>query len=47
MPMKKGIKDLTGLEKATGLTVLELNRNRISDLTPLTNLTHLTRLSTL
>ena len=42
---EKGIKDLTGLEKATGLTVLELNRNRISDLTPLTNLTHLTRLS--
>ncbi len=42
---EKGIRDLTGLEKATGLTVLALNRNRISDLTPLTNLTHLTRLS--
>ena len=42
---EKGIRDLTGLEKATGLTVLDLNRNRISDLTPLTNLTHLRRLT--
>ncbi len=42
---ENGIRDLTGLEKATGLTVLALNRNRISDLTPLTNLTHLRRLT--
>ncbi|RKU30417.1 hypothetical protein C6497_04330 [Candidatus Poribacteria bacterium] len=42
---EKEIRDLTGLEKATGLKRLSLNRNRISDLTALTNLTQLTSLS--
>ena len=49
------ISDLTGLEFATGLTVLDLgyevvdntivNSNSISDITPLSGLTNLTRLS--
>ena len=42
---EKEIRDLTGLEKATGLKRLGLDRNRISDLTALTNLTQLTSLS--
>ena len=38
------ITDLTGLEHATQLKELELNRNQISDLSPLTGLTQLERL---
>ena len=38
------ISDLTGLEFATGLTVLVLSKNSISDLTPLCNLTSLPHL---
>ena len=38
------ISDLTGLEFATGLTVLALPKNLISDLTPLCNLTSLEHL---
>ena len=41
---EKGIKDLTGLEKATGLTTLELHDNRISDIKPIADLTNLTEL---
>ena len=37
-----GVADLTGLEHATGITVLRLNYNAISDLSPLANLTNLT-----
>ena len=39
-----GIKDLTGLEHATQLTELELDRNNIVDITPLAQLTNLTKL---
>ena len=35
------ISDLTGLEHATGLIILVLNNNQISDLSPLQRLTHL------
>ena len=38
------IRDLTGLEFATGLTSLNLSNNIISDITPLSGLTNLTRL---
>ena len=38
------ISDLTGLEFATGLTLLILSKNAISDLTPLRNLTSLEHL---
>ena len=38
------IRDLTGLEFATGLTSLNLSNNLISDLTPLSGLTNLTTL---
>ena len=37
----RSIRDLTGLEHATGLQTLNLGRNRISDLSPLTALTQL------
>lgn len=37
----EGISDLTGLETATNLIELELNRNQASDLSPLSGLTHL------
>ncbi len=40
----EGIANLTGLEHATGLTRLELDRNRVSDLAPLAMLTSLDRL---
>ena len=42
MLKKKDIKDLTGLEKATSLRVLELQKNQISDITPISGLTQLT-----
>ena len=32
---EKGIKDLTGIEKAIGLKTLKLTDNQISDITPL------------
>ena len=35
------IKDLKGLEYATGLTTLMLSNNQINDITPLTQLTNL------
>jgi hypothetical protein len=38
---RRGIADITGLERATGLQVLRLNRNRIADLVPLARLTNL------
>ena len=41
---KKDIRDLTGLESATGLTSLDLSQNFISDITPLSGLTNLTSL---
>ena len=41
----KGIRDLTGLEFATGLTGLSLNDNLISDVSALAGLTNLTGLS--
>ena len=41
---RHGIQDLTGLEFATNLTELHLNRNQISDVSPLKNLTKLTYL---
>ena len=40
-----GIINITGLEHATGLTILNLKGNQISDLTPLANLTKLRNLS--
>lgn len=40
----RDIKDLTGIEKAMGLTTLHLYRNQISDIKPLANLTQLTEL---
>ena len=40
----RGIRDLTGLEKATGLKNLELRRNQLSSITPLKDLTQLTHL---
>ena len=40
-----GIQNLTGLEHASNLQVLDLARNEISDITPLQNLTALTYLS--
>ena len=40
-PAKHKIKDLTGLEHATRLTILELAYNRISDLNLLAKLTNL------
>ena len=40
----EGISNLTGLEHASQLTVLELGFNRISDISPLTGLTNLTEL---
>ena len=42
--LASGIQDLTGLEFATNLMKLRLNRHRLSDLTPLKNLTKLTYL---
>ena len=36
-----GIRDLTGLELATGLTALNLHRNEVTDLSPLAGLTNL------
>jgi hypothetical protein len=41
---EKNIADLTGLECATSLIVLELESNQISDISPLANLTSLTGL---
>ena len=41
---EKGIKDLTGLKKATGLKILELQKNQIQDITPLADLTNLVEL---
>ena len=41
--MENNIKDITGLEKAIGLTHLRLDSNQISNITPLTNLTHLNK----
>ena len=41
---RKGIKDLTGLEKAARLSWLRLSGNQIEDITPLQELTQLTRL---
>ena len=38
---QRGITDLTGLEQATGLTLVLLGGNTISDLSPLSNLTDL------
>ena len=40
----RGIKNLTGLEKATGLIHLGLYKNQIVDITPITELTKLRRL---
>ena len=40
----EGISNLTGLEHASQLTVLDLGFNRISDISPLTGLTNLTEL---
>ncbi len=40
-----GIINITGLEHATGLTILNLSGNQISDLTPLANLTKLRNLA--
>ena len=40
-----GIRDLTGLEHATNLTVLKFDNNSISDISALANLTNLTRLA--
>ena len=42
---EKNIADLTGLECATSLIVLEVQSNQISDISPLANLTSLTGLS--
>jgi len=42
---EKNIADLTGLECATSLMVLELESNQISDISPLANLTSLSGLS--
>ena len=44
-PFVSSIKDLTGIEFATNLIVLELGRNQISDVTPIKGLINLTRLS--
>ena len=41
----KGIKNLTGLEKATNLRMLVLEGNEITNVTPLANLTQLTWLA--
>ena len=41
---KRGIQDLTGLEFAINLTVLNLSFNEISDVSPLANLKDITRL---
>ena len=41
----KGIKDLTGINYASHLTGLYLNKNEIEDLTPLRELVHLRQLS--
>ena len=41
---KRRIRDLTGLEHATNLSVLSLDGNSISDIVPLSGLTQLTRL---
>ena len=41
---RRGIRDLTGLELASGLEVLQLERNRVNDLAPLSRLEHLSRL---
>ena len=40
-----GVQDLTGLEHATQLTILNLGRSGVSDLTPLQGLTQLTQLN--
>ena len=42
--IQKDIKDLIGLEKASGLTDLTLESNRIRDITPLSGLTRITTL---
>ena len=41
----RGITDLTGLEHATGLTILQLNHNPIRDFTPISSLTNLRNLN--
>ena len=41
----QGISDLTGLEQATNLQVIELQNNQISDVTPLATLTNLQTLT--
>ncbi|OHB64260.1 MAG: hypothetical protein A2168_07005 [Planctomycetes bacterium RBG_13_50_24] len=40
-PIDRGITDLTGIEYATNMTVLELYRNEITDVSPLSGLTNL------